>query len=127
MKAAQGPRPSGTHAAGARLGASGSPPASPPNTLPTEVRRQKTEDRRPESASGAFQWYALWTMSRAEFVVESAIESLGIESFLPTWTEIVQWSDRKKEVTRPLFPGYLFARCADSRVPEIVTIAGVVK
>jgi transcription antitermination factor NusG len=33
-----------------------------------------------------------------------------MEAFLPTWSEQVQWSDRKKTITRPLFPGYLFVR-----------------
>jgi transcriptional antiterminator RfaH len=73
------------------------------------------------------QWYALWVMSNAEFMVEEALAGRGIQAFLPSWSEIVQWSDRKKETTRPLFPGYLFARCADSRVPDIVSIAGVIK
>ena len=60
-------------------------------------------------------WYALWVMSNAEFVVEDALRAHRIESFLPTWTETVQWSDRKKVIQRPLFPGYLFARCDRAR------------
>jgi transcription antitermination factor NusG len=78
------------------------------------------------------RWYALWVMSNAEFVVEEALRGYGIESFLPTWTEVTQWSDRKKTIQRPLFPGYLFARCDQSgneRGPrrEILRIAGVIE
>ena len=36
------------------------------------------------------------------------LEALGIRQFLPTTTELHQWSDRKQVVHPPLFPGYLF-------------------
>ncbi|MES2136109.1 MAG: UpxY family transcription antiterminator [Pseudomonadota bacterium] len=107
MKAPRGTPPDVTHGAGARHEGQGTPPAPPSDTLPN--------------------WYAIWVMSNAEFVVEDALLNLDIEPFLPTWIETVQWSDRKKEITRPLFRGYLFARCADRRVPEIAQIAGVIK
>jgi len=110
MKATRGTPPCVTHVAGARLEGKGTPPAPPSDTLPNSP-----------------QWFAIWVMSNAEFVVETALRRLDIETFLPTWSEIVQWSDRKKEITRPLFRGYLFARSADARVPEIVAIAGVIK
>jgi transcription antitermination factor NusG len=32
----------------------------------------------------------------------------GIESFLPTVEKLSKWKDRRKLVTFPLFPGYLF-------------------
>jgi transcription antitermination factor NusG len=49
-------------------------------------------------------------MSRHERFVACEINSLGIETFLPTITEIHHWSDRTKKVQVPLFPGYLFIR-----------------
>lgn len=73
------------------------------------------------------RWYAVWVISNAEFVVEDALRGYGIESFLPTWTEVTQWSDRKKTIQRPLFPGYLFARCDDGPRREILRIAGVIE
>jgi transcription antitermination factor NusG len=72
-------------------------------------------------------WYAIYVMSNAEFVVEDALRAHGIESFLPTWTEVTAWSDRKKKVERPLFRGYLFARCAPEALQHIVRIAGVIE
>lgn len=73
------------------------------------------------------RWYAIWVMSNAEFVVEEALRGYGIEAFLPTWSEVTQWKDRKKTILRPLFPGYLFARCEDSPRREILRIAGVIE
>lgn len=72
-------------------------------------------------------WYALWVMANAEFVVEDALRGHAIPTFLPTWTEVTQWSDRKKTIHRPLFPGYLFACCDAARLSEIVRIAGVIE
>src|SRR2546430_13551223 len=34
----------------------------------------------------------------------------GLECFLPLYKSIRRWSDRKKELEQPLFPGYLFCR-----------------
>lgn len=103
-------------------GARPAPPADPllsasPDTLPP--------------SPAAARWYAIWVLSNAEFVVEEALRGYGIESFLPTWTEVTQWSDRKKTIHRPLFPGYLFARCDQSETErgprrEILRIAGVI-
>jgi transcription antitermination factor NusG len=58
----------------------------------------------PETSS----WYALKTMSRHERVVCYELETQGVTTFLPSVTEVHRWSDRRKKVERPLFPGYLF-------------------
>ena len=84
-------------------------------------------DSSPNDAPALPRWYAIYVMSNAEFVVEDALRSHGIEMFLPTWIQVTQWIDRKKKVARPLFPGYLFARCTEERRPEILRIAGVIE
>lgn len=81
----------------------------------------------PDTPPNTRRWYALYVMSNAEFVVEEALRGYGIESFLPTWSEVTVWSDRKKTIHRPLFPGYLFARCDESQLREIPRIAGVIE
>ena len=53
-------------------------------------------------------WYAVRTMSRHERVVTSQLMQRGMKTFFPTFTEVHRWSDRKKTIERPLFPGYLF-------------------
>jgi transcription antitermination factor NusG len=74
-------------------------------------------------------WYAVWVLTNAEFVVEDALLEYGIESYLPSWVEVVQWSDRKKSTRRPLFPGYLFARADENGKPrrELLRIPGVIQ
>ena len=53
-------------------------------------------------------WYAIWTRSRHEFVVDKYLRSLGFETFLPSVKRLSLRRDRKKYINVPLFPGYLF-------------------
>jgi transcriptional antiterminator NusG len=64
-------------------------------------------------------WYAVSTRSRQEKACANVLQTLGIRVFLPTLTEIHRWSDRKKAVTVPLFPSYLFVQIAVSRQSQL--------
>ena len=55
-----------------------------------------------------FNWYALYTKSRHEFIANNELMKKGIITFLPSVKKLRQWKDRKKWVDFPLFPGYLF-------------------
>ena len=65
------------------------------------------------------QWYALHTRARYEKVVEQRLQERGVQTFLPLFTEIHRWSDRKKKVQIPLFSGYLFVKLAPSKVARL--------
>jgi len=58
----------------------------------------------------ALKWYALHTRPRHEKTIAHCLIERGVETFLPTVTEIHSWSDRKKSVQLPLFSCYLFAK-----------------
>jgi transcription termination/antitermination protein NusG len=53
-------------------------------------------------------WFVLFVRSKHEFVVEKELSKKNIETFLPTVQKFRQWTDRKKLINFPLFPGYLF-------------------
>ena len=53
-------------------------------------------------------WYAIQTRSRHEKQVARQMEWQGILTFLPLTTQLHRWSDRRKLVQVPLFPGYAF-------------------
>jgi transcriptional antiterminator RfaH len=59
---------------------------------------------------GVLHWHALRIKSRHEFATRDALREAGIEEFLPTCEVSSAWSDRTQIVTKPLFPGYTFAR-----------------
>lgn len=78
-------------------------------------QRQETDD-----------WYVLYTMPRSEKKVACEISSLGMESFLPTQRVIRQWSDRRKKLQMPLFPGYVFVKTSGFRTTSVLKIKQVV-
>ena len=55
-------------------------------------------------------WFAVQTRSRHEKMVARQLETQGFSTFLPVTTQLRQWSDRRKMVEMPLFPGYAFLR-----------------
>jgi len=79
------------------------------------------------TANYNINWYVLVTRSRHEKKCELMLQKKGFEVFLPLQKVIRQWSDRKKLVDVPLFPGYLFIRYDESRRPEVLSIPGVVR
>lgn len=59
-------------------------------------------------------WYAIRTRSRHEKLVARQLEGQGIMHFLPVVSQMRRWSDRKKLVELPLFPGYAFVHMVSS-------------
>lgn len=53
-------------------------------------------------------WLAVHVRSRHEFKVQDRLRQSHIEAFLPVVDRLNRWKDRKKMVTFPVFPGYLF-------------------
>lgn len=71
------------------------------------------------------EWYLLATKSRFEKRSNLLLIRDGIETYLPLTRELKQWSDRKKWVEKPLFPGYLFARFSQKDRFKILNTEGV--
>ena len=70
-------------------------------------------------------WHALHTKYQHEKYVTDILAEKGFEVFCPTYAEVHRWKDRKKEVTIPLFPGYLFfANGLDRRI-DLLSTPGV--
>lgn len=74
------------------------------------------------------QWFAAYVRSRHETRVAHRLTSLNVENFLPQYKDTRQWTDRKVELTLPLFPGYLFVRMARTleNLLRVVEAPGVV-
>lgn len=89
-------------------------------------------DNRNWNAPECAQWYALRIRSRQEKAAATMLEALDVPHFLPLISQLRQWSDRKKMVTVPIFPGYLFVRIMATsghelrvrQVPGVVDFVG---
>lgn len=77
-------------------------------------------------------WFAVQTRSKHERIASHHLAMLGVSHYLPIVSEIHRWSDRRKKVELPLFPGYLFVqilaqverRVQVLRTPGIVRFVG---
>lgn len=79
----------------------------------------------PKDEKSHLPWFALNVRSRYEKIVGQFLQNQGYEWFVPMYTSRRCWSDRIKEVSAPLFPGYLFCRFdIHNRLP-ILVIPGV--
>lgn len=72
-------------------------------------------------------WRVFYTRARAEKKCEDRLEDRGIEVLVPKKKEVRQWSDRTKEVTKPLFRNYLFAEVDEKGRLRVLRTPGVVR
>jgi transcription antitermination factor NusG len=74
------------------------------------------------SLEPTYPWFALATKPNLEKVSVAALNSKGLEAYVPLCRVRRRWSDRVKEVDVPLFPLYAFCRFdPQHRVPVLST------
>lgn len=75
------------------------------------------------------EWFAVNVRSRHEFQVSNRLKLKNVETFLPTVDKQRRWKDRKKIVTFPLFPGYIFVHITREAndMLAVLKVAGVVR
>ncbi len=72
------------------------------------------------------KWHVFYCASRAEKKAATLLEKAGYDIFLPLNKTLRQWSDRKKWVEVPLFPGYIFVWCDQAQISKVSHVPGVV-
>ena len=78
-----------------------------------------------EPRQGSPGWLAIHTRHQHESLAARSLVYKGFEVFLPQYTSVRQWSDRTRELSAPLFPGYVFLRGAPEHQIRILTTPGV--
>lgn len=77
-----------------------------------------------------YKWFAIYTKSRCEKKLAEQLKNADIVTFLPLYTTIKQWSDRKKKVIEPLIRQIVFIQIEANKLNEIYYfshVSGVVK
>jgi transcription antitermination factor NusG len=75
-------------------------------------------------------WYAVYTCANHEKRVAAEIEARDVEHFLPIYSSVRRWKDRRVTLDLPLFPGYVFVRLALRdrlrvlQIPNVVRLVG---
>jgi transcription antitermination factor NusG len=79
--------------------------------------------------SGTFcqdpKWCAVHTRHQYEQQVNGSLRTKGFQTFLPTFMNTHEWTDRKKRISEALFPGYLFVADVGEQRLQIVSTPGV--
>jgi len=70
-------------------------------------------------------WCAVYTRHQHERTVTEMLESKGFEAFFPSYESVRKWKDRRKVISLPLFPCYVFVRGAIERRLPVLTTPGV--
>jgi transcription antitermination factor NusG len=70
-------------------------------------------------------WYAVYTRHQHEKMVAHILTGKGFNTFLPLYTTIHDWKDRKRALLLPLFPCYVFLKGDIQRRLQIITTPGI--
>lgn len=76
-------------------------------------------------AEQSAEWYALYTRHQHEQAVARHLAQRGFSVFLPLYSEVHRWSDRRRRVSLPLFPCYVFFAGDLERRLQILSTPGV--
>lgn len=72
-------------------------------------------------------WYAAYTCANREKRVASELQARAVDHFLPLYSSVRRWKDRRVTLDLPLFPGYIFVRLALRDRQRVVQIPSVVR
>ena len=68
------------------------------------------------------RWYALQVRTRWESSTSLLLSGKGYQTLLPTYRLKKTWSGKLREISAPLFPGYVFCQFdARNRLPVLIT------
>lgn len=72
-------------------------------------------------------WYALYTCANHEKHVAAELRVRSVEHFLPLFSSVRRWKDRRVTLDLPLFPGYIFVSVALRDRLKVLQIPSVVR
>ena len=73
------------------------------------------------------KWFVLYTKPQFEIKVAEALQKIGVRAYCPVYTQLKQYSDRKKKVTKPLLRSYVLVKIEDKDRDQVFEITGVVR
>jgi len=73
------------------------------------------------------KWFVVYTKPQQEIKVAEQLSAMGITNYCPTITLIIQYSDRKKKVTKPLLSSYVMVELEDKERNKVFACNGIVR
>ncbi len=81
----------------------------------------------PDLAMVEPRWYAIYTCANHEKRVAAELNARAVEHFLPLYSSVRRWKQRRVRLDLPLFPGYVFVRLALVERLRVLQIPSVVR
>jgi transcription antitermination factor NusG len=78
-----------------------------------------------KSAQSERRWLVVKTKPNAEKKVAERLVLKNLEVYLPLYTTLKQWSDRKKKVQKPLISSTIFVRISEEDREQLWNVVGV--
>jgi transcription antitermination factor NusG len=100
-------------------------PGSAANLLEWQQDAEGLTDQ--EQAMSRPHWYAAYTCAKHEKRVAAELGMREVEHFLPLYSSVRRWKDRRVQLDLALFPGYVFVRLALSERLRVLQIPSVVR
>lgn len=83
------------------------------------------EDPRRAAAWFEPRWYAAHTCANHEKRVAEQLRTRGVEHFLPLYSTVHRWKDRRVRLQLPLFPDYVFVHLPLAERLRVLQVASV--
>ena len=80
-----------------------------------------------EQAMSLPHWYAAYTCAKHEKRVAAELGAREVQHFLPLYSSVRRWKDRRVQLELALFPGYVFVRLALRDRLQVLQIPSVVR
>jgi transcription antitermination factor NusG len=90
-----------------------------------EARKMQISQPVPEGIAEYRPWWALYTRHQHEHAVAHMLTAKGFDVFLPVYDSVRRWKDRRKVLSLPLFPCYVFVRGEHGCRLQILTTPGI--
>jgi transcription antitermination factor NusG len=74
----------------------------------------------------AVPWFVAYSRPRHEKHIAHQLQERGVSSFVPLYTSVRRWKDRRKRLELPLFPGYVFVQIELRSKLELLRLPGIV-
>lgn len=72
------------------------------------------------------KWYVLLVRSKQEKKVAESLAARDVEHYLPCYSVLSKWKDRRVRLELPLFPGYVFVHLPLLEKTRLLTVPNVV-
>ncbi len=73
------------------------------------------------------KWFVVYTKPNHEIKVAEKMMNSGVTAYCPVYTQIKQYSDRKKKVQKPLMPSYILVKLSEADRKKVFCVPGVIR